>query len=361
MRQFQTKKDKFRHIPTKNAKRGWNVLPHFQTETALDSAGTSGIDVGSARAAVEAVLASHGAKRAQKPQYMPQFWVLRAVDHALYVSRGVGLSDFIPTVICAEDSTTTRVFVEERTDSSTGFVEGQVLRWWKATRDDEQTVRLIGEAPVTLHVVTDQGTVGWQLQFYLQSCAHMSLTWRADVHHRVVNDVRAAVHMTGLQGVMCACTALFNLSTGPWRNASYSNSIQAAWREYMSAESMHGELFEMHFEELASESEQSCVYGSEDHYRSLWDKLGSCRLLRSPGARTARSRWFAFFDRCDEFIEGWTCLLLILTFLCIQKGYVQRYEDMPLVKNKSVEEVILHGVDVCASKDGEEADGEEAG
>eukprot|EP00971_Amphidinium_carterae_P255235 5066851-Amphidinium_carterae.1 len=127
---------------------------------------------------------------------------------------GHGLNHFFPKrALRALDSNRRRFPVLQK-DASNGHLwpEGQSLRRHVAEKGVKGAFPELPAEVRCLYIVTDQGTVGWTLHFYLLH-AGCSLTWSLDPHHRLVNDVRSAIAAAGLQIHQCTATAVLKLQS----------------------------------------------------------------------------------------------------------------------------------------------------
>eukprot|EP00971_Amphidinium_carterae_P111847 2215421-Amphidinium_carterae.2 len=255
-----------------------------------------------------------------------------------------GLQHFFPKrALRALDSRRKR-FPLLRQDASDGHLwpEGQRLRWHVAEKGVQEAFPELPAEVRCLHVVTDQGTVGWTLHFYLLY-AGCGLTWSLDPHHRLVNDVRSAIAAAGLQIHQCTATAVLNLQSGPWQSSRYATELKQVCTEYMRCETWEGQLFQLHFDVLAG-LVPSSQPGSEEHMQAVWARV--CEILGqlSMGARTARSRWFHFFETAEQFMPCWYPLLLVLTWYGIQRGYFKDLTDLPIQKERQAVDALGDGV-----------------
>eukprot|EP00971_Amphidinium_carterae_P011142 219585-Amphidinium_carterae.1 len=60
------------------------------------------------------------------------------------------------------------------------------------------------------------------------------------------------------------------------------------------------------------------------------------------GARTARSRWFNYFEHAESFLPCWYPLLLVLTWHGIQRGHFKDLASLPIQRERDSLEALCH-------------------
>ena len=286
-------------------------------------------------------------------------WVVKAIDHSLQVGAGFGLSRFLPTrrMTPLDPETHARFSIKPGpAHPAVLFSEEREFRWCVRDLKTSKTwLETSTHLPASIHLVTDMGTVGWQAKFWMEQASGLSCTWRPDLHHRVHNDVKLSVQDAGLIVPQTAATALLKLGGGPWSNQSYQLQIADAARSYFEVADAGDYLYRMHYEDIAADVHPGQVDGSGEHMQQTFERLKECTALWQSGTTTKSARWFAWFDRASDFLPSWHALLLVLSYLCMQRGWIHKTDDLPVMRACHYEEVLLGRSQVAPEDAGEGA------
>eukprot|EP00971_Amphidinium_carterae_P350308 6491482-Amphidinium_carterae.1 len=277
-------------------------------------------------------------------------WVVKALDHALTVGLGRGLQAFVVSQPLEKLEKGHRRFKVQPgpTVPPELFNGGQAFRWAVLDEGTKRTrIELTSRAPPSIHICTDQGTVGYQAGFWMMQAAGMSCTWKGDIHHRIYNDVKAAVKTSKLLLPQLAASAVFNLGAGPWANNAYQNIISSAAREYFSIASVDEPLFQMHFDLLARDLTDGVTKETRSHMESVLEQMKACSALWNCGASTRSFRWFAWFDKAADYMVGWHTVLLVLSYYCAKQGWIEKRSDLPILRGCTLGEILAGEVKVA--------------
>eukprot|EP00971_Amphidinium_carterae_P112850 2234813-Amphidinium_carterae.2 len=289
----------------------------------------------------------------QRVERTANLWVVKALDHALLVGLGRGLEVFKvskPAEKLEEGQRRFKVVPGSGVPPEL-FSAGQHFRWAILDTTSKRThIELSSSAPATLHICTDQGTVGYQAGFWMMQASGLSCTWKCDIHHRIHNDVKAAVRSSQLVVPQLAASAVFNLGAGPWSNNAYQNLISTAAREYFAIATVDEPLFQMHFDLLARDLTDGETRETQSHMESVLAKMKECSALWHYGASTQSSRWFAWYDRAAAYLQSWHAVLVVLTYYCSRRGWIKTPSEIPVLRGCTLTEVLAGDVDVAVEE-----------
>ena len=301
---------------------------------------------------VEEMLLRHGSlEPTPSAPLSANVWVIKAMDHALQVGCGFGLARFLPSrAMQPLDPAKHRRFQVKPgpTNPAQLFTNGRSFRWAVEDLHTKKTwLEVSSEAPATLHVCSDQGTVGWQSSYWLVQASGVCATWRADIHHRIHNDTKLAVKEASLVLPQTAATALVNLGVGPWCNNSYQNQIRDGATEYFSVSSPADELFKLHYDLIAADLDIKGTLGTQEHMEATYTAMKESFSVWQQGNSVKSSRWFGFYDKAEPFLQSWHTLLLVLTAMGVKRGWMKGTQDLPLMRSCSFTEVLMGRCDVA--------------
>eukprot|EP00971_Amphidinium_carterae_P186684 3705754-Amphidinium_carterae.1 len=86
-----------------------------------------------------------------------------------------------------------------------------------------------------VHYIYAQGTIGWTMTYWLFVVHGLSGSCRADEHHCLWNNARAAIKRSGFTMALLAGQLCFNVSSGPFRGQSHMTQNSGAAHEYFAS------------------------------------------------------------------------------------------------------------------------------
>eukprot|EP00971_Amphidinium_carterae_P309688 6154448-Amphidinium_carterae.1 len=155
--------------------------------------------------------------------------------------------------------------------------------------------------------------------------------------------------------IRIAATIIYNTACGPFGSGAWQNEISWAADELTRLGGPAHPLFMLHFDEIARECRARGTWGTQEHQEEVWRLVCESKPLWKQGAHVKYSRWFSFLQRSEDMLTTWHSLLLVLTWLGIEKKWWRTREEFPLWNPTDA-------LDVYGSLgQASEPDGEEAG
>lgn len=136
-----------------------------------------------------------------------------------------------------------------------------------------------------------------------------------DVAHREWNDCKLSLQACQLWHRVLELTLVWNLGFGPWSNASWFQTMQAAAGDMANMLEPTDPLMQWLGEELQQESGGSAP-------------LLSLEPFSTKGPRVSLSRWFSFFDATAHHLPWWHTKLACLVFAGVQLGTIVSAQDL---------------------------------
>eukprot|EP00971_Amphidinium_carterae_P348731 6490646-Amphidinium_carterae.1 len=271
------------------------------------------------------------APREEKVRLASNYCVLKALDHCLQVSLKKGLACYIPRKLLRPLGRNERRYNLQKEQCIEKCQNGQDLRVcvWDADAGRSR-YEISPIAPHCLHIICDQGPMGWPSLHFMTASLNVCSTYRWDESHRVWNDTKLCVSRCGLDMIRIAATAIYNTASGPYGSGAWQNDISWAAEQFVTQGGPDDALFLLHFDEIAKETHTYATWGTPEHQEEVWSKFCEQKPLWSQGAHVKYSRWFSFLQRSEEMLGSWHSLLLVLTWLGVEKKWWKRREQFPL-------------------------------
>ena len=254
------------------------------------------------------------------------------LDHALHVANGWGLADFAAQRLARPLTKGEERFNVPASSLPHNLNELGQLR--RATIIDKATKKTWIEIihppePVNrLHVVSDRGTVGWQMWFCLCPCLACLGSFQWDEPHKGWTSVNAALDAAGLMPFRLPGN-LLNLASGPWQGAAMLGNLGASSRSYFASGATGDPLFQHFYEELAWEGGvEACSWGSTESLEIAYRRTEECPYWHRKGDLVKSCRWFSIFDRLEEFLPWWWAFALQLVHFCMRMYVVKSTAEL---------------------------------
>eukprot|EP00971_Amphidinium_carterae_P061612 1219717-Amphidinium_carterae.2 len=271
------------------------------------------------------------APREDKVRLAANYYVLKALDHCLQVSFKKGLATFIPGKILRPLNKTEKRYLLAQHQCPDKCVLGQDHRMCVYDSEAKKSrYEISPEAPPCIHIIADQGPMGWPGLHFMSDHLQVCSTYRWDESHRMWNDTKLSVSKSGLDMIRIAATVIYNTACGPYGSGAWQNEISWAAGEMTRIGGPNHALFLLHFDEIAKECHSQETWGTEAHQEDVWRLVCESKALWKQGAHVKYSRWFSFLQRSEEMLSTWHSLLLVLTWLGVERKWWRRREEFPL-------------------------------
>ena len=170
----------------------------------------------------------------------------------------------------------------------------------------------------TMTVTTDQGSDVWAALHYLD-CMKVAIMKVPGASHRIPNDVDLALKHCKPKPLVDLLNLVFSTDQGPWGEQRwYYKCLEGATAYVKIADPETCSVFYSMLPKIAGDQleppDSHDAQWIEDTFRNLpavWTQKES----KVPG-----SRWFAFFDRAEQFIPKWHSKLVVIYFVLLQLG-----------------------------------------
>eukprot|EP00971_Amphidinium_carterae_P294802 5853539-Amphidinium_carterae.1 len=192
---------------------------------AADAATKSGMELRLAE-----ILAQHEVSIPdEKVRLVANYYVLKGLDHCLQVSFNKGLVSFVPDRILRPLQGQERRYTlpREKCEAKCRFGQDQRLCVWDP-QSSKSWYEITAKAPACLHIVSDQGPMGWPGLHFMIAHFDLCCTYRWDESHRMWNDTKLSVSRSGLDMIRIAATAVYNTASGPYGTGAWQNDISWA-------------------------------------------------------------------------------------------------------------------------------------
>ena len=178
----------------------------------------------------------------------------------------------------------------------------------------------------------DQGSVGWCPSFYLLFACKLKMVLHFDVFYRTWNDLKAALLMTGLWGIVLLMCLVFSVNYGPFEGAGFWRQAQYAcesWKEHHGADCP---LFRALLPRIAKDR------GTSD---KLWDSgcrscleryVGIGRDASTKGPKVSLSRWLGWEHCFDYWSKDFSLKLLHLLYMGTSLGHMDHRAETSVLK-----------------------------
>lgn len=189
----------------------------------------------------------------------------------------------------------------------------------------------------TLHMLLDQGSVGWVGAQWLVLFPHIRGTVDHDACHRRSNDGRAALQETGLLLVVLQWCTMMNMLCGPWQSNAFFGDLPGCVEDDAMVPSLKA-VFSFLYEEVCRDrADDSPDLGSDAHFEKAFARMRATPILQRKGERVRMLRWFAWMRRAQEIIPHLNELLVVLLSVGISRRWWRSLADTPLLSSRRLE------------------------
>ena len=160
--------------------------------------------------------------------------LLQRLDHGMVAGAGFGLGAFTPAVQCGPlEIGAQRVLKHLRTGP-----QSKEVRSWIKGPDGRMKLEIRHEPSDTIHLVSDQGSVGFQGAQWVRSGLGLRCTTTFDPLHRCYNDIRGSMSSAGLAVTLleetCLCSEAwpFQTAANPYHPLCHCCGVlQSRWQQ----------------------------------------------------------------------------------------------------------------------------------
>jgi hypothetical protein len=182
-----------------------------------------------------------------------------------------------------------------------------------------------------LHLLCDQGSVGWSAGVALYNHFEIRGSLEADFVHMTMNQVKSACYESGLQMVPMEVNLVVNFFGGPFRSDSHHQQVKAAAADYFANTEVDCPLFGLFYEGIAKDQnmDKENTFGSWSHMKQVLRRASECPLFERKGAKSQMSRWWSCHDTSMVLLPWVHTLALVVSEMLINKGILTSVEQLP--------------------------------
>ena len=149
----------------------------------------------------------------------------------------------------------------------------------------------------------------------------------ADEFHRWHNDLSMAVALSGLTPIVQAGTLIFNVGYGPWQSHSFFHQLRAEAERVSRAVKPDSQLALRFWPRRRLEDEAAAEDPDPAGARKRWlESLPADFDIM--GEKVTPSKWMSFCDVGLEWAKKLASRAVIMSALCMQKGWITTCEDL---------------------------------
>jgi hypothetical protein len=264
---------------------------------------------------------------------------LRAVDHALVGTMGIGLVRFkAPRPLKALAQHEERFWVETDSLPEAIRVSGGERVRRACIRDKsgpEPTTRLEvlwSESRNILHTELDMGACDWPSKHLLYLDWGVRGSFHNDPHHRRWDNCVNAMNQCGCNMVKMEASVVFSFTTGPWHNCGNFGNLKDAMDQWGRSCTHDDPLFQFMYPKIVRDLHEGRLpegFGSEEHRLSVWKALPEHIVFLQKGMRTKLNRWYQLLQKCKTFRPYRSMVMAVLMYVGIHRGWWHGVEDTP--------------------------------
>lgn len=183
-----------------------------------------------------------------------------------------------------------------------------------------------------LSLCIDQGSVGWCPSFYLLFACKLNMVLHFDVFHRIWNDLKAALLMTGLWDIVLLMCLVFSVNYGPFEGAAFWRQAQDACESWKKHHGADCPLFRALLPRIAKDRGTSDRLWDEEWVQELLGEVGTGRDASTKGPKVSLSRWLGWEHCFDYWSKDFSLKLLHLLYMGISLGYMDHRVETSVLK-----------------------------
>ena len=222
-----------------------------------------------------------------KVPMLPNYLVLRALDHALGAGLGAPLAKFLrePALSVRFRPEVKLYLLDAEALPEHACSRGQKRRALCQGRASKRKRTLLDaiQGSARLHLRVDEGSVGWAAlrHAFLKMRVVGSYWW--DRPHRRKNDVNLALQKSGLWLTILEATVCFNFVFGPFHGAGHFRAVQGCAQDFFAIANEDSELFMLFYPVLAHDcgTYEDVSHGSPEHARSVFEATSTRPIFRA--------------------------------------------------------------------------------
>ena len=214
-------------------------------------------------------------------------------------------------------------------DSATGQSRFELIEDWE---DDVQVPR------PTLHMHSDQGSIGWVGQQWLFLKAGLRGSGQEDDWHRRSNDAKLALVSSNLWLVVLQWCTVMNMLVGPWNGNAFYSYLKGALADDDNLPVMRHFYTLLYDDICADHGEFGVTFGSDEHFEHKFGQFRKLPLLQKKGSRVRMLRWFAWFRRARDYAPNLNELLVVLLTVGLKRKWWANVSDTPLFASRHLED-----------------------
>lgn len=270
---------------------------------------------------------------------------MRALDHTLFVSVGLGLRAFQADAPLRPLGADCRQYFVAMDDLPPALASGSFGRTRRSCIIDgnRQTKLETAWAPNrrVLHEIIDMGPCGWPVRTAMYTTFAIRGSYTYDVHHRRWYDALLSYGNSGLTLVRLECAMVYTFTAGPWHSDGWHGNLVSAVQQWSASSDHTDEIFQLMYPHIVREQGRGKLpsgFGSEEHQIQTWRGLPQCVMFARQGLQMKMNRWFQLVRKTQSMAPYWSTCLAVIMYIGMFKGWFRDLSEFPFLAGPRAEE-----------------------
>lgn len=185
-----------------------------------------------------------------------------------------------------------------------------------------------------LHCAQDEGSIGLPCMFWELQKMGVRGSVTEDEWHRITNDLAAAARASGLWKFILEWGCVANFRAGPWRGASFLQTLRGAAEVFFADADESDPLFVSLYDRIAQDfgMDRDINFGTDSHMKEVFQRCKEHNVWRRKGTKMKMGRWTSWYICMEELQDGRHLLLLVLVLVGLRQGWWASLADSPLFR-----------------------------
>lgn len=185
-----------------------------------------------------------------------------------------------------------------------------------------------------LHCAQDEGSIGLPSMFWELQKVSLRGSFTEDEWHRTMNDLGNAVRDAGVWTFILEWGCVANFRAGPWKGASFLQTLKGACTVYFKDHDETDELFASLYDRIAGDfgMAQDIDFGTRSHMKRVFNMCVEHDVWKRKGTKMKMGRWASWYICMEEMRQGRHLLLLALVLVGLRQGWWASLAASPLFR-----------------------------
>ena len=187
--------------------------------------------------------------------------------------------------------------------------------------------------PTSCTDVIDCGSIGRPGKLYVYSkFGGAGMIWFDRLHTKYSRYKTAVMDAELWDTAWNEAAVLVSFRRGPWLGAANHTKMTGIFENYYATSDCKDALFRFAYPYIIFFMYRGQLPGnaySEEHYQQIWDELPCRPLLRHPGSRAKKSRWYQLPQDVLSMKQDFGLLMLLCLRQAVESGFYPSLKDTP--------------------------------